>query len=124
MYAIYKVINKLTNYCIEHEAVLSFDVLFSIYKQIVDLAEVSFEGEPLTGLQIMGVLETRTLDFENVIITSVNEGTFPEGKNQNSFIPHDIKRELDLPTFKEKDAIYTYQFLSFITEGKKHLFAI
>ena len=118
LYAIYKVINKLTNYCIEHEAVLSFDVLFSIYKQIVDLAEVSFEGEPLTGLQIMGVLETRTLDFENVIITSVNEGTFPEGKNQNSFIPHDIKRELDLPTFKEKDAIYTYHFYHLLQRAK------
>ena len=55
--------------------------LQSIYKQIIDLAEVSFEGEPLSGLQVMGVLESRVLDFENVIITSVNEGKFPAGKS-------------------------------------------
>jgi ATP-dependent helicase/DNAse subunit B len=71
---------------------------------------VSFEGEPLNGLQIMGVLESRVLDFDTVIVTSMNEGKFPAGKSSNSFIPYDVKRELGLPTFKEKDAIYTYHF--------------
>ena len=81
-----------------------------IYKQVIDVAEVSFEGEPLNGLQIMGVLESRVLDFDTVIVTSMNEGKFPAGKTSNSFIPYDVKRELGLPTFKEKDAIYTYHF--------------
>ena len=53
---------------------------------MIDVAEVSFEGEPLQGLQIMGVLESRVLDFDTVIITSVNEGKFPAGKSINSFI--------------------------------------
>jgi inactivated superfamily I helicase len=57
----------------------------------------------------MGVLESRVLDFDTVIVTSMNEGKFPAGKSQNSFIPYDVKRELGLPTFKEKD-IYTYHF--------------
>ncbi len=118
LYAIFKVINKLTNFCTEHQHVNSIEGLFSLYKQIIDLAEVSFEGEPLEGLQIMGVLESRVLDFDTVIITSMNEGVFPAGKSQNSFIPLDVKRELGLPTYKEKDAIYTYHFYHLLQRAK------
>ncbi|KIX20666.1 hypothetical protein SY27_12255 [Flavobacterium sp. 316] len=110
VYATYKVINKLINYCETYQRIDTIDSLYEMYKQVIDLAEVSFEGEPLTGLQIMGVLESRVLDFDNVIITSVNEGKFPSGKSQNSFIPYDVKKELGLPTYKEKDAIYSYHF--------------
>lgn len=109
VYAVFKTINQLRSY-FEQEAVRDLDVLHAIYKQIIDFADVSFEGEPLEGLQVMGVLESRVLDFDNVIVLSVNEGKFPAGKTQNSFIPYDVKRELGLPTFKEKDAIYTYHF--------------
>ncbi|AEW86631.1 hypothetical protein FCOL_09110 [Flavobacterium columnare ATCC 49512] len=118
LYAIYKVINKLISYCEKNDFVQSSAALYSIYKQIIDLAEVSFEGEPLSGLQIMGVLESRVLDFETVIITSMNEGKFPAGKSTNSFIPFDVKREIGLPTFKEKDAIYTYHFYHLILRAK------
>ncbi|MNF22846.1 PD-(D/E)XK nuclease superfamily protein [compost metagenome] len=110
VFAIFKVINKLINYYSQHQHIDKIETLHAIYKQVIDLAEVSFEGEPLNGLQIMGVLESRVLDFETVIVTSMNEGKFPAGKSQNSFIPYDVKRELGLPTFKEKDAIYTYHF--------------
>ena len=110
VYAIFKTMNKLMNYYSQHSNIDKIETLHAIYKQVIDLAEVSFEGEPLNGLQIMGVLESRVLDFETVIITSMNEGKFPAGKSMNSFIPYDVKRELGLPTFKEKDAIYTYHF--------------
>ncbi|MBC5862173.1 PD-(D/E)XK nuclease family protein [Flavobacterium turcicum] len=110
VYAIFKVINKLINYYSKSVHIDKIETLYAIYKQVIDLAEVSFEGEPLNGLQIMGVLESRVLDFDTVIVTSMNEGKFPAGKSQNSFIPYDVKRELGLPTFKEKDAIYTYHF--------------
>lgn len=118
LYSIFKVINKLINYSESHPEMNNLAVLYTVYKQVVDLAEVSFEGEPLTGLQIMGVLESRVLDFENVIITSMNEGKFPSGKTQNSFIPYDVKRELGLPTFKEKDAIYSYHFYHLLMRAK------
>lgn len=118
LYAVFKVINKLISYCSKNDYVQNLDTLFSIYKQIIDLAEVSFEGEPLSGLQIMGVLESRVLDFETVIITSMNEGKFPAGKSSNSFIPYDVKREIGLPTFKEKDAIYTYHFYHLLLRAK------
>ena len=118
IYALYKVVNKLRNYCEQFNHVHSIEILFMLYKQVVDLAEVSFEGEPLEGLQIMGVLESRVLDFDTVIITSMNEGVFPAGKSQNSFIPLDVKRELGLPTYKEKDAIYTYHFYHLLQRAK------
>ncbi|MEY4433347.1 MAG: hypothetical protein RLZZ44_1481 [Bacteroidota bacterium] len=110
VFAVFKVINKLITYYSKHQHIDTIETLYAIYKQVIDLAEVSFEGEPLNGLQIMGVLESRVLDFDTVIVTSMNEGKFPAGKASNSFIPYDVKRELGLPTFKEKDAIYTYHF--------------
>ncbi|SFB00224.1 PD-(D/E)XK nuclease superfamily protein [Flavobacterium swingsii] len=118
LYSIYKIINKLITYCSKNEYIENIDTLHAIYKQVIDLAEVSFEGEPLSGLQIMGVLESRVLDFETVIITSLNEGKFPAGKTVNSFIPYDVKRELGLPTYKEKDAIYTYHFYHLLQRAK------
>ena len=118
LYAIYKAINQLKNYAIKYDSISSPEQLFSIYKQIIEFAEVSFEGEPLSGLQIMGVLESRVLDFETVIITSLNEGKFPAGKTNNSFIPFDVKLELGLPTFKEKDAIYSYHFYHLLLRAK------
>ena len=72
----------------------------------------------MEGLQIMGMLESRNLDFETVIITSVNEGILPSGKSNNSFIPYDIKKEFALPTYKEKDAVYTYHFYRLLQRAK------
>ena len=118
VYSIYKVINKLVSYYCNQPNIDKIETLHVLYKQIIELAEVSFEGEPLDGLQIMGVLETRVLDFDTVIVTSMNEGKFPAGKSMNSFIPYDVKRELGLPTYKEKDAIYTYHFYHLLQRAK------
>ena len=118
VYSIFKTINKLINYYSNHKIIDKIETLYSIYKQVIDLAEVSFEGEPLNGLQIMGVLESRVLDFDTVIITSMNEGKLPAGKSMNSFIPYDVKKELKLPTYKEKDAIYTYHFYHLLQRAK------
>jgi hypothetical protein len=118
IYSIFKTINKLINYYSNQPSIDKIDTLYAIYKQVIELAEVSFEGEPLNGLQIMGVLESRVLDFDTVIVTSMNEGKFPAGKSNNSFIPYDVKRENGLPTFKEKDAIYTYHFYHLLQRAK------
>jgi ATP-dependent helicase/nuclease subunit B len=89
------------------DSLRSFKILFN---QIVGSCSAAFIGEPLRGLQIMGVLETRTLDFRNLIFVSVNEGVLPSGKSQNSFIPNDLKRYFGLPLYGDKDAIYAYHF--------------
>jgi hypothetical protein len=119
IFSVYKAINQLQSYVENYDTFQNIETLSAIYKQIIDLAEVSFEGEPLEGLQIMGVLESRVLDFETVIITSVNEGKFPGGKNSTSFIPYDVKKEKGLPTYKEKDAIFTYHFYHLLHRAKK-----
>ena len=85
-------------------------VLRQLLNEKITAESIDFRGEPLQGLQIMGVLESRCLDFENVIISSINEGTLPSGKKSSSFIPFDLKIDTDLPTYKEKDAIYAYHF--------------
>ncbi len=81
-----------------------------LYRELIASTSLDFKGEAYQGLQIMGVLETRVLDFKNVIMTSVNEGTLPSGKSNNSFITYDLKKQYNLPSFTEKDAIYTYHF--------------
>ena len=118
LHSIFSVLNRIDSFIETYKSILTVSGLYAIYKNTVDIAEVSFEGMPLSGLQIMGVLESRVLDFENIIITSVNEGKFPSAKSVNSFIPYDIKIEEGLPTFREKDAIYSYHFYHLLYRAK------
>ncbi|MCW3102686.1 MAG: nuclease family protein [Bacteroidetes bacterium] len=91
-------------------SVTDVKTLRSILNQIVRAGTLPFYGEPLMGLQVMGMLETRTLDFENVILLSCNEDILPSGKAVNSFIPFELKRHFGLPTYSDKDAIFAYHF--------------
>jgi CRISPR/Cas system-associated exonuclease Cas4 (RecB family) len=81
-----------------------------IIKQVVAASTVPFYGEPLKGLQVMGVLETRTVDFKNIIMLSANEGLLPGSKLTNSFLPADIRNHFGLPGYQEKNAIFAYHF--------------
>ena len=78
---------------------------------------VPFKGEPLKGLQIMGPLETRALDFRNVIIISCNEGTFPRRNVSSSFIPPELRKAFALPTYEYQDAIWAYYFYRLISRA-------
>ncbi len=90
----------------------------SLFTQTVKTSTLPFYGEPLMGLQVMGMLETRTLDFENVILLSCNEDILPSGKSVNSFIPFELKRHFGLPTYSDKDAIFAYHFYRLIQRAK------
>ncbi len=90
-----------------------------VLSMIIDGISIPFSGEPLAGLQIMGVLETRALDFENLIICSVNDGVFPKRGSANSFIPYNLRRGFGLPVKEHEDALYTYLFYSLISRAKK-----
>lgn len=105
-----KYFNRLNSLIQTHSYLDSLLTLKSLFKQIIGAASVPFIGEPLQGLQIMGVLETRTLDFENIILLGVNEGVLPSGKSSNSFIPNDLKRFHGMPLYGDKDAVYAYHF--------------
>ena len=88
------------------------------FRQLISSESLSFQGEPLRGLQLMGMLETRVLDFENIILVSTNEGILPASSQQNSFIPFDVKIEFGLPTYREKDAIFSYHFFRLMQRAK------
>lgn len=84
--------------------------LFKLLKQQLRAGTIDFVGEPLEGLQVMGILESRTLDFPYVILAGVNEGVLPAGRNFNSLLPYDLKQQYGLPTYEQKDAVYAYHF--------------
>lgn len=110
--------NQLSELNNRFQYLSSISALHSVYNELLSSETLDFKGEPLEGLQIMGMLESRVLDFETVIISSVNEGILPSGKTNNSFIPFDVKIENGLPTFKEKDAVYTYHFYRLLQRAK------
>ena len=98
------------------------DVLPVTYVRLLDqlLAGVSvpFRGEPLKGLQIMGPLETRALDFRNLIILSANEGVFPRRNVSTSFVPPELRKGFGLPTYEYQDAVWAYYFYRMISRAE------
>lgn len=118
LYRFYRLFNQLDELVKTYPFISDLKTLYGLYKELIASETLDFQGEPLKGLQIMGMLESRNLDFETVIITSVNEGILPSGKSNNSFIPFDVKKEYGLPTYKEKDAVYTYHFYRLLHRAK------
>ena len=90
-----------------------------LFKRLLNQERLSFEGEPLEGLQIMGILETRLLDFDHVIITSMNEGIIPHGRNDRSIIPFELKRHFGLPLHHDQNGIIGYHFYRLLQRAKK-----
>lgn len=118
LYRFNELFNQLKSLLEIFDFVKDLKTLYGIYKELLSSETLDFRGEPLEGLQLMGMLESRVLDFETVIISSVNEGILPSGKSHNSFIPFDVKLEYNLPTYKEKDAVYAYHFFRLIQRAK------
>jgi hypothetical protein len=119
LYRFNVIFNELQTLNNTYSYINNISVLFTLYKELLKSETLDFKGEPLKGLQIMGMLESRVLDFKTVIITSVNEGILPAGKSNNSFIPFDVKLENSMPTYKEKDAVYTYHFYRLLQRAEK-----
>lgn len=97
---------------------MSIETYFRLLRKLTRGISVPFSGEPLSGLQIMGVLETRVVDFDNLIIMSMNEGVFPIKKSLNSFIPFTLRKGFGLPTFEQQDSTYAYHFYRMISRAK------
>ena len=101
---------------------MQLDTLMRLIRQLTSGISIPFTGEPLEGLQIMGTLETRGIDFENLIISSFNEGVFPKRSPQNSFIPYNLRKGFDLPTTEHQDALSAYNFYRLIHRSKRIFF--
>ncbi len=95
------------------------DFYLKLFRQLFREIKLPFEGEPLEGLQIMGVLESRNLDFKRVIICDVNEGSFPPGGGINSMIPFNLRRAFRLPVQEQNDAIYAYTFYRLLHQAEE-----
>lgn len=106
-----------------HGTQLDLFTYFSLLNKITAHLAIPFRGEPLSGLQIMGVLETRALDFENIIILSMNEGVFPAKKIASSFIPYNLRRGFEMATTDHQDSIYAYYFYR-MTGRAKNVFML
>lgn len=118
LFRFYNVFQQLETLNTTYNHIEDLKTLTLFYGQLLQNEKLSFQGEPLRGLQLMGMLETRALDFDTVVITSVNEGILPGGKNEFSFIPYDVKKYFDLPTYQEKDAIFSYHFQRLLQRAK------
>ncbi len=92
---------------------------FRLLGQLTAMATVPFQGEPLEGMQIMGPLELRALDFENLIILSCNEGVFPRRSVSASFVPPELRKGFGLPTYEYQDAVWAYYFYRSIQRASK-----
>lgn len=90
-----------------------------LFKMMTLETTIPYLGEPLDGLQVMGVLETRALDFDNVIITGFNDELYPGRARGNSFIPYTLRRGFDLPTPERQDAIFAYNFYRMLSYAKQ-----
>lgn len=108
VFRMYCIMERL--YDINQKAPLSTSLLNNLLSQIIRTTTIPFHGEPLQGIQIMGVLETRNLDFEHVLLLSCNEGFMPAHVNDTSFIPYSVRKGYSLTTIDNKVAIYNYYF--------------
>ena len=86
--------------------------------QLLGMVSVPFSGEPLRGLQIMGPLETRALDFRNLVVMSVGEGVFPRKNVSSSFVPPELRKGFGMPTYEYQDAVWAYYFYRMISRAE------
>jgi len=110
VFRMYTLVNRLHDLVEADDLTVDIITLQRLMNQLVSSSSIPFHGEPAEGLQIMGVLETRNLDFEHVILLSCNEGNVPKGVNDTSFIPHSLRKAYGLTTIDHKVSIFAYYF--------------
>lgn len=112
-------ITKLRNSLENCDIELSIEIYASLLRRHLQTLRIPFEGEPLKGVQIMGILETRNLDFDHVIILSMTDDNFPGNKlSQASFIPYNLRAAYALPTPEHHEGVYAYYFYRLIQRAK------
>ena len=115
----YDEIAKLVNSIEKCEFDIPLSVFVSLVRRHLQTVTIPYEGEPLEGVQIMGILETRNVDFDNVIILSMNDANFPSDKTgQSSFIPYNLRAAYGIPTPEQHEAMYAYYFYRLIQRAK------
>ena len=119
LYGFYQLFRQLKELLERYPYIQKFDQSLPFYRDLLADLSMDLRGEPLSGLQVMGMLESRTLDFKRLILTSLNEGVLPKGRSDNSLLPFDIKKKFGLPTYLEKDAVYAYHFYRLLHQAEE-----
>lgn len=114
----YTMVNRLLNLIENGELQIRIDTLKRLLSRILNAANIPFHGEPAIGMQVMGVLETRNLDFRNLIILSLNEGQLPKSSGESSFIPYNLRKAFGMTTIEHKNAVYAYYFYRLIQRAE------
>jgi len=117
-YHLVKQLNQLKSVLLSHQLDPEPKLLSKLISEVIRDTKIPFTGEPLTGVQIMGLLESRTLDFENLIILSLNENKLPAGRDKPTYIPFAMRKAFGMPTFEDHDAIYAYHFKRLLQRAK------
>ena len=110
VFRMYTLLNRLLTLVNSGDLQADANTLERLIRQLISSTSVPFHGEPAEGLQVMGVLETRNLDFDHLLILSCNEGNMPKGVSDTSFIPYSIRKAFGLTTIDHKVSIYSYYF--------------
>ena len=110
VFRMFTILNRLATLADSGDLLVDNTTLRRLVSQLVSSSSIPFHGEPVVGVQIMGVLETRNIDFDHLLLLSCNEGNMPKGINDSSFIPYSIRKAHHLTTIDNKVALYSYYF--------------
>ncbi|MFP4605431.1 MAG: PD-(D/E)XK nuclease family protein [Bacteroidales bacterium] len=119
VYYVYLMVKHLKEIFQQSGAEITTDTYLRILEKTIQYQSIPYEGEPLSGLQVMGILETRALDFDHLILLSMNEGVFPKSDTTSSFIPYNLRKGFGLPTHEYHDAIYAYYFYRLLQRAEE-----
>lgn len=114
----YTIINRLSTLIEEGQLDVRIDTFRRLLNRILTTSNIPFHGEPAIGMQVMGVLETRNLDFKNLMILSLNEGQLPQSGGESSFIPYNLRKAFGMTTIEHKIAVYAYYFYRLIQRAE------
>ena len=114
----YTLINRLLNLIDNGELNIQIETLRRLLCRLLATSNIPFHGEPAIGMQVMGVLETRNLDFRNLIMLSLNEGQLPKAGGDSSFIPYNLRKAFGMTTIEHKNALYAYYFYRLIQRAE------
>ena len=122
MFTAYTLLNRLIKQVEDKILTVNSKTLVRFIDQLMNGANIPFHGEPIIGLQVMGVLETRCLDFQHIIMLSLNEGMLPKSESNASFIPYNLRRAFQMTLVEQKMAVYAYYFYRLLQRAEKITF--
>ncbi|PJB13684.1 MAG: hypothetical protein CO119_00420 [Flavobacteriales bacterium CG_4_9_14_3_um_filter_40_17] len=122
LFHFHEIFNKLDAYQSRYAFLKDIKTLNRVFSELVKTQKLSFSGEPLEGIQIMGLLESRNLDFGRVIMLGANEGFMPTKPDRRTLLPLEVRLAFGLPTYKEADAIFAYHFYRLVCRASEMVF--